>query len=207
MFYRLRISFTLLTLLIFPSGAVAQFEVGSIVGAVTDPSGSRVASAAVEAREITTNATRKSSTSSTGEYAFIGLRPGTYVIKVTQEGFAEQSRTVRLSVSDRVEINLALAIGTATTSVGVSASVNTIEVGSSELGNVRSQKQVQDLPLNSRNFTQLVYLAPGVNNKGNSANSVSQGYTNGRGTNGAVIGGKSAGRHRLSARRHSEHGQ
>ena len=189
MFYRLRISFTLLTLLIFPSVAVAQFEVGSIVGAVTDPSGSRVASAAVEAREITTNATRKSSTSSTGEYAFIGLRPGTYVIKVTQEGFAEQSRTVRLSVSDRVEVNLALAVGTATTSVDVSASVNTIEVGSSELGNVRSQKQVQDLPLNSRNFTQLVYLAPGVNNKGNSANSVSQGYTNGRGTNGAVIGG------------------
>ncbi|MEO8735649.1 MAG: carboxypeptidase regulatory-like domain-containing protein [Edaphobacter sp.] len=189
MFHRMRLLLSLLALMLVPVAANAQFEAGSIVGAVTDPSGSRVANAAVEAREISTNASRSGVTSSTGEYAFIGLKPGTYVVKVTQSGFAEQSRTVRLAVSGRLEVNLTLTVGSTNTSVDVNASTNTIETGSSELGNVRSQKQVQDLPLNSRNFTQLVYLAPGVNNRGNSSNSVSQGYTNGRGTNGAVIGG------------------
>jgi Outer membrane receptor for ferrienterochelin and colicins len=64
-----------------------------------------------------------------------------------------------------------------------------LEVASSELGNVRSEKQVEDLPLNTRNFTQLVDLAPGVNNRGSASNSILQGYTSGRGTNGAVING------------------
>jgi hypothetical protein len=189
MLHRLRLLVSILALMLVPALANAQFEAGSIVGAVTDPSGSRVANATVEARETSTNAARSSVTSSTGEYAFIGLQPGTYIVKVTQAGFAEQSRTVQLVVSARLEVNLALSVQSTNTSVEVNASTNTIETGSSELGNIRSQKQVQDLPLNSRNFTQLVYLAPGVNNRGNSANSVSQGYTNGRGTNGAVIGG------------------
>jgi hypothetical protein len=189
MLHRMHLLLALLTFaLICPIGH-AQFEVGSIVGLVTDPSGSVVANASVEVRETSTNASRKSTTSSTGQYDFLGLVPGTYVITVDQAGFARQSRTVRLAVSERLEVDVAVDVSATTQSVDVNTSVNTIETGSSELGNVRSQKQVQDLPLNSRNFTQLVYLAPGVNNRGNSANSVSQGYTNGRGTNGAVIGG------------------
>jgi hypothetical protein len=189
MLNRIRLFPGLLVFLLISTIGYAQFEVGSIVGVVTDPSESRVAGASVEVRETLTNASRKSTTSSTGQYDFIGLQPGTYVVTVKQAGFADQSHTVRLAVSERLEVNIAMTVSAASETVDVNASVNTIETGSSELGNVRSQKQVQDLPLNSRNFTQLVYLAPGVNNRGNSANSVSQGYTNGRGTNGAVIGG------------------
>jgi hypothetical protein len=171
--------------------AVAQFEVGSITGAVTDSTGARVPGATVEARQKSTNSSRKTTTTSTGEYAFIGLQPGDYTIVVAQNGFGDQTRDVNVAVSARVEANFALNLGTANAMVEVDATTSTvgIETGSSELGNVRSQDQVQGLPLNSRNFTQLVYLAPGVNNRGNSANSVSQGYTNGRGTNGAVIAG------------------
>jgi hypothetical protein len=189
MFHRMRLLLSLIILLFFSTIAHAQFEVGSIVGAVTDPTGASIADASVEAVESATNVSRKTTTSSTGQYGFLGLRPGTYVITVKQTGFADQSHTVTLAVSQRLEENVAMTVGTASQTVDVNTSTNTIETGSSELGNVRSEKQVQDLPLNSRNFTQLVYLAPGVNNRGNSANSVSQGYTNGRGTNGAVIGG------------------
>lgn len=57
------------------------------------------------------------------------------------------------------------------------------------MSNVRTEKQIADLPLNTRNFTQLVFSAPGVNNRGQSSNSILQGYTSGRGTNGAVING------------------
>ncbi|WP_213806625.1 carboxypeptidase-like regulatory domain-containing protein [Granulicella sp. dw_53] len=171
--------------------ANAQFEVGSITGAVTDISGARLPAATVEATQNSTNSSRKTTTSATGEYTFVGLQPGVYTIKVTLSGFSDQIRSVNVAVSERVEANVSLNVGSATATVDVDATSTAVnlETGSSELGNVRSQDQVQGLPLNSRNFTQLVYLAPGVNNRGNSANSVSQGYTNGRGTNGAVIGG------------------
>jgi hypothetical protein len=174
MFHRMRLLLSLIILLFFSTIAHAQFEVGSIVGAVTDPTGASIADASVEAIESATNVSRKTTTSSTGQYGFLGLRPGTYVITVKQPGFADQSHTVTLAVSERLEENVAMTVGTASQTVDVNTSTNTIETGSSELGNVRSEKQVQDLPLNSRNFTQLVYLAPGVNNRGNSANSVSQ---------------------------------
>lgn len=186
---RVRLSFLMVMLALSTSFALAQFDAGSIVGAITDPSGSRVAGAAVEVKQNSTGSVHKTTTSTTGEYAFVGLQPGAYTITAIQEGFGKQVKAVEVSVSARVEVNIVLAVGTASTTVEVSASTNTIEIGTSELGNIRTQQQVQDLPLNSRNFTQLVYLAPGVNNKGNSANSISQGYTNGRGTNGAVISG------------------
>jgi len=191
MVQKVRLILPLLLLAFFTSGAYAQFEVGSIVGAVTDPSGSRVPGATVEARQNTTNVLRSTTTSGTGEYAFIGLQPGVYSVTVTQAGFGTQTVTVNVAVSERVEANVALHLGSTTTTVNVDASAASvaIETGSSELGNVRSQDQVQGLPLNSRNFTQLVYLAPGVNNRGGSSNSVNQGYTGGRGTNGAVIDG------------------
>ena len=64
-----------------------------------------------------------------------------------------------------------------------------VETASSDVSNVRTTKQVVDLPLNSRNFTQLVQLAPGVNNHGNSTNVTNGGYTAGRGTSGAVVNG------------------
>lgn len=183
-------SFFAIILLISPL-LYGQFEVGSIVGAVTDSSGASVPNAAVEVTQVATNTSRKATTSSTGEYTFVGLVPGVYSIKVTKEGFAAQMRTVNVAVGARVDASITLGVQGTSATVNVDASANTIalEAGSSELGNVRSQDQVQGLPLNSRNFTQLVYLAPGVNNKGNSSNSVSQGYTNGRGTNGAVING------------------
>lgn len=180
-----------LILLFCGSVAQGQFEVGSIVGVVTDPNGSRVPGAKLEATQASTNSTRVTTSSDAGEYAIVGLVPGTYTVTITKEGFAKQARTVNVAVAARVDTSFTLGVETATSTVNVeaSASAPVLETGSSELGNVRSQDQVQGLPLNSRNFTQLVYLAPGVNNKGNSANSVSQGYTNGRGTNGAVING------------------
>jgi hypothetical protein len=146
--------------LVSSSAALAQFEVGSVVGAVTDPSGARLPGATVEARQASTNSLRKTTTSSTGEYAFVGLQPGVYVITVKQAGFSDQSRTVNVAVSERVENNVALVVGSESTTVQVDASAATVavETGSSELGNVRSQDQVQGLPLNSRNFTQLVSI-------------------------------------------------
>jgi len=138
---------------------------------------------------MATNVVRQSVTSSAGEYDFLALEPGQYSITVKHPGFGEKAQTFQLAVGQRLELNISLQVGASKQSVTVNANAEMVDAASSDISNVRTTQQVVDLPLNSRNFTQLVNLAPGVNNRGNSSNSVQQGYTSGRGTNGAVING------------------
>ncbi|HEV2273001.1 MAG TPA: carboxypeptidase regulatory-like domain-containing protein [Acidobacteriaceae bacterium] len=175
---------------LFTSAALwAQFELGSVAGVVTDQSGSVIANANVEITSLATNVTRKAVTSSTGEFDFLALQPGKYSIAAEQSGFERLTQTFEIAVGQRLELNLSLKVGAASQSVTVSGSLETLETASSDVSNLRTNQQVIDLPLNSRNFTQLVQLAPGVNNHGNSTNSTNGGYTEGRGTSGAIING------------------
>jgi outer membrane receptor protein involved in Fe transport len=167
----------------------AQFQFGSVVGFVKDSSQAPVPDAIVEIRSDTTNVVRRAATTNAGEYNFVSLPPDRYTITVRHTGFREQSRPVQVSVDQRVEADFVIEVGSVSEQVTVQGAAPLLETASSELGNVRSEKQVVDLPLNTRNFTQLVDLAPGVNNRGTSSNSILQGYTSGRGTNGAVING------------------
>jgi hypothetical protein len=170
--------------------AWAQFEMGSIVGLVLDQSNAPVAGASVEIRSADTNMVRQITSSVSGEYNSMPLQPGRYTVTVKQQGFRDQAREVTLSVGGRMEVNFALELGSVNEQITVSATAATVETGSSELSNVRAEREIIDLPVNTRNFTQLVQLAPGVNNHGGNANnSVLQGYTSGRGVNGAVING------------------
>ena len=167
----------------------AQFDLGSVVGTVRDPAGLPVAGATVELRSQTTNVIRQAKTSDEGRFDFLSLQPDTYALIARHEGFRERIQNFNLAVGQRTELDVAMDIGSVNEQVTVAADAARVETASSELSNVRTNKQVVDLPLNSRNFTQLVSLAPGVNNRGASSNSVLQGYTSGRGTNGAVING------------------
>lgn len=85
MMLRGRVVFFSLLLLFFVGGAHAQFEVGSIVGVVTDPGGSRIPGAKVEVVQTATNSSRTSATTDSGEYAFVGLVPGTYTLTVASK--------------------------------------------------------------------------------------------------------------------------
>jgi Carboxypeptidase regulatory-like domain len=176
-------------LFLLPPATWAQFDVGSVVGVIKDPSGSVLPNAAVEIKSLATNVVRTAVTSAAGEFDFIALQPGQYSITVKVQGFKVSTQNFALSVGQRLEVNQSLEVGEATQSVTVTATLATIETASSELSNVRTTQQVVNLPLNSRNFSQLVGLAPGVNLRGASNNSVSAGYTNGRGANGAVVNG------------------
>ena len=109
-----------------------------------------------------------------------------------QTGFKGITRTFELAVGQRLQLDVPLEVGTATESVTVDANVIAVEAVSSDMNNVRTRQQVVDLPLNNRNFTQLVQLAPGVTNKGSSTNVTNGGYTAGRGTSGATINGNSS---------------
>jgi hypothetical protein len=169
--------------------AWGQFQFGSVSGLIKDPSQSPVPGATVAIRSRTTNVVRQTVSNAAGEYNFVSLPPDTYILTVRHEGFREQNKTIELSVDQRIAGDFSLELGNVNEQVTVAGEVALLETTSSELGNVRSEKQVADLPLNSRNFTQLVDLAPGVNSRGTSSNSILQGYTSGRGTNGAVING------------------
>ena len=173
---------------LFSAALCAQIEQASVVGTVLDPQKAPVAGAVVEFRSLTTNVKREATTSATGEYNSLPLQPGRYVITVRQAGFREKVAEVTLGVGQRLQIDFPLEIGAVTEEVTVSAAAATIETATSEIGQVRGAREITDLPLNTRNFTQLVQLAPGVLTGVGGASGL-LGYTSGRGTNGAVING------------------
>ena len=183
-----RIVLMFLTLFVC-TAAWAQFEAGSVVGVISDSSGLVIPGVSITLRNLSTNVDRQATTSSVGAFDFVAVSPGMYSITVKQTGFQERKQNFKLAVGQRLDMNMALQIGATAQTVTVSADVETLETASSEITNLRTSQQVVDLPLNARNFTQLLQLAPGVNNYGTSGNSISQGYTTGRGTNGAIING------------------
>src|SRR5438309_8294710 len=166
----------------------AQIEQGSFVGIVLDPQKAPVAGAVVTFRSLTTNVQREERTRSEGEYNSLPLQPGRYAVTVRQTGFREQTAEVTLGVGQRVQLDFALELGSVTDQVNVSGTAAVLETASSEIGQVRPAREIMDLPLNTRNFTQLVQLTPGVLTGVGGASGL-LGYTSGRGTNGAVING------------------
>lgn len=183
------VRFTLTLALMLGGNAFGQFELGSVQGTVKDQSGLPMANAAVEIRSTASNVARRTTTSASGEYDFVALQPGPYSLTATQAGFKEKIQKFELAVGQRLGLDISMEVGAASQSVSVNADALTLETASSEVSDLRTTKEVVDLPLNSRNFTQLVQLAPGVNNHGNSTNATNGGYTAGRGTSGAVVNG------------------
>jgi hypothetical protein len=173
---------------VFAVRAFAQFELGSIVGLVTDPQRAPVSGAVVQIRSATTNVSRETTTSESGEYNSLPLPPGRYRLTVRQPGFGEQVIEVTLAVGQRLQADFKLELGSVSEQVVVQAAPPAIETESSEIAQVKESQEIIDLPLNTRNFTQLVQLAPGVLT-GVGGASGTLGYTSGRGTNGAVING------------------
>src|SRR3954447_8066872 len=165
-----------------------QFEQGLIVGIVSDPQNAPIAGAPVQIRSTTTNVARDVTTSTSGEYNSLPLTPGRYTVTVRMTGFKERSIEVNVGVSQRVQMDMSLELGNVTEKVVVEAAPPTIETESSEMGQIKQAREIVDLPLNTRNFTQLVQLAPGVTTGVGGASGL-LGYTSGRGTNGAVING------------------
>src|SRR4051812_9273182 len=165
-----------------------QIEQGSLVGVVTDPQKAPVAGAEVDFLSLTTNVKRSTLTNASGEYNSLPLPAGRYSVTVRQPGFREKTAEVTLGVGQRLQLDFALELGAVTEQISVSASATALETASSEIGQVRPAREIMDLPLNTRNFTQLVQLAPGVLTGVGGASGV-LGYTSGRGTNGAVING------------------
>jgi hypothetical protein len=144
---------------------LAQFTTARLEGAVVDPSGAALAGATVSVKAELTAYTQHATTSSSGEYVFPNLPVGTYQINVTKPGFATYVQNgVVLQVDQAVNLPIHMKLGAVSEQVTVTANASMVTTDSPTLAQVINQKDVAELPLDSRYTQQLVFLVPGALN-------------------------------------------
>jgi hypothetical protein len=152
-----------LVLLIAAVPAIAQSELATVFGRVTDPSGAVVAGAEVEVRNVDTGISVTSATNSDGLYTVPSLHPGHYVISVHKPGFRSVSATgLELNVQDNVARNFSLQVGSTAESVTVNAESDKINTTDGSVSTVVDRQFADNLPMNGRSFQTLIELTPGV---------------------------------------------
>jgi outer membrane receptor protein involved in Fe transport len=141
----------------------AQQITGNIRGTVTDPSGAVIRGAAVSARQAETGLSRATTTDHDGNYVLLELPVGHYSLQVLAQGFREHVQDgITLNVNETASVSAHLAVGSEKQQVVVSADAELIEPTVTSMGKVVQQQELEDLPLNGRNFAQLGLLQPGV---------------------------------------------
>jgi len=139
--------------------AFAQVDTGTISGLVRDPSGAAIPRVQVMLKDEATGLTTEVATNQAGLFVSPPLRAGSYVVEVRAKGFETAARRVQLDVSIRREVDFDLTVGALSETVAVKDVAGVLQTDTSTLSNLRSEKAIQDLPLNSRNFAQLITLA------------------------------------------------
>ena len=163
----MRLAKTLAVLFVasFATAAVvhAQTASGEVNGTVTDSSGGLVAGATVMLTNQATKIADRITTNSDGYFVFINIKPGRYVLGAEAKGFkTTQISPFDVGVNQTVTQAVRLEVGAIAEHVVVNAAAVMLEGSTSDLGTVIEERAVNDLPLNGRNFTQLLTLTPGV---------------------------------------------
>src|SRR5579863_4009168 len=141
----------------------AQQITGNIRGSVTDPSGAVLRDAEVTARQAETGLSRTATTDRDGNYVLLELPVGHYRLQVAAKGFEEYVQDgITLNVNETASVSPHLAVGSEKQQVLVRADASLIEPTVTSMGKVVQQRELEDLPLNGRNFSQLGLLQPGV---------------------------------------------
>ncbi len=163
------------SLLLFGS-RMALGQSAQVQGRVTDSSGALIPGASVTVTNAATGITLKTQTNNDGEYTVPFLQPGNYVIVVEHTGFVAVRRTgVHLEVDQKAGIDFKLNVGAATQTVQVTTEAPLLETESASMGQSVDTKTVITMPLNGRDYTQLVTLAAGAAK--NSYSRASNGFT------------------------------
>jgi hypothetical protein len=149
--------------------AFAQEGTATLNGLITDHDGLAVAGVKVQALNAGTNVSYAADTNGRGLYLFPTLPAGAYQVTATKDGFQQEVRPgVELHVSDVVSLNFSLQVGSVTQSLIVKGGAPLAETTSSAMGGLIGSRQIQDLPLNGRNYIDLSQLQAGVTNSQNS---------------------------------------
>ncbi|HTX14396.1 MAG TPA: carboxypeptidase regulatory-like domain-containing protein, partial [Candidatus Baltobacteraceae bacterium] len=149
---------------------------GALTGTVTDPSGAVISGATVTVTNLATGQTRTATTTSTGSYQISLLPPGNYSVHFQATGFkASDVPSITINVTETPELNRKLEVGSSSEKVTVEANTETIQTTNATNGAVVSSQEITNLPLVTRNYTQIVDLSPGVVSNVSNATSMGNG--------------------------------
>jgi hypothetical protein len=141
----------------------AQVTTADVVGRVTDLSGGVLPGVTITLKNDGTGDVRTTATGASGDYVFNLLPIGNYTLSVSLDGFKSQTTRLSVSAGDRARFDAKLQVGTIAETITVTASAPLLQTDTSTLSSLVTEKAVQDLPVNGRNFVRLVQLAPGAN--------------------------------------------
>src|ERR1700749_2515229 len=145
--------------LLLSASLFAQVERGTIVGTVTDNTGSVIAGASVKVTEESTNTSTSLQTDSAAEYRAPNLPPGSYTVEAQKEGFNTFiSKGFVIQVSQTARLDVSLKVGGVTQTVEVTGEVPVLQTENASVGQVIGSQPINQLPLNGRNFAQLAIL-------------------------------------------------
>lgn len=169
--------------------AAGQALTATVLGAVTDTSGAALPGATVEVKHVATGVAQTFTTDESGRYRASALPIGEYEVRASLDGFQTVVRSgINLSVGSELVVNAQLPVGQIETMITVQGGVSVVETTSAAITAVIDQRQMRELPLNGRNFEQLITLAPGVQTVNNPGSAF---Y--GRGLNYSVAGARPEG--------------
>jgi hypothetical protein len=163
--WTMRTRSVLLALVLFASAGVlyGQAGVGTILGTVIDNSGATVARAQVTVTNVNTNVAEKTETTEAGTYSVPYLKPGVYRVTVEATGFQKAVvDTVNLVVDQQYRVDVTLKPGQVNETVEVTANAVALDTETASVSQLVSQQQVEQLPLNGRNFLSLLFIGAGA---------------------------------------------
>lgn len=135
---------------------------GSILGRVSDATDAAIPGATVTIIDTATGLKHVLTTNAAGEYTAAELPTGPYSVKVQASGFGTRTENLAISVAQQARVDAQLTLGTAETLINVDASAVTLDTDTSSVSQLVSQKQVDSLPLNGRNFLNLLFIGAGA---------------------------------------------
>ena len=147
-----------------PGSLPAQVAGGTIQGVIADSSGAAIVGAHLTITEAATGTARSAVTNSSGSYSVPNLQPSQYSVSVTAAGFApEVANSISLTVGANLTVNFSLKVGSSTEEVKVGGTAAQIELTTSDISAVVDSTTMRQLPLNGRDWSQLITLQPGAN--------------------------------------------
>ena len=150
--------------LLSPKSAQAQNAQGTIVGHIVDPSGAAVVGAKVTIKEASTGVVHSSVTSSSGDYSVPDLNPGHYSVTVEAPGFSKEvSPDLTLEIEQTLRQSFSLQVGNVSSTVEVSAETQMLHTDDTTVGQVIQGDLIESLPINGRDFTNLMLTNAGTN--------------------------------------------
>src|SRR5579871_1758261 len=152
------------------ASAALSAQTSQINGTIKDSSGLAIPGAAIKATQTATGAVRTATSGADGAYVLTNLPTGPYMVEVTKEGFSKYVQTgIVLQVDTNPTVDVGLQVGAVSEQVTVEAGAAQVETHSTSIGQVVSNQQVAEMPLNGRNPIELVFLAGMANYPGNGA--------------------------------------